>query len=213
MRVSNDDGAHFGPVRTVAGPFNAIPQLTQPGSLRNLTAPTAVVDGTSVWLAWAQVTSRYADSRVDADIELKRSTDAGKTWSLTVPVNDVHGGDRFMPALTAWTDHSVGLTFYDRRGDRNYLNVYAARAWPGKRLSVSANVRLNRRLAPVANMYYIAPGTTCFAPGRFFGDYIGAAAMPGGYLGAVWADAQLRGIGRTDIWFTRVRMPDRARAS
>lgn len=211
MRSSRDDGVHFSPARIVAGPFRAIPQITQPGSLRNLTAPAAITDSRgNLWLAWARPSAHYHGRRVTADIEIKRSSDGGKTWTNPVPVNDVSAGDRFMPALTVWPDRSVGIVFYDRRRSYDLLDVYAARIWYWHGIDVSANVRLNRSASPVADIHYIPPGSTCFAPGRFFGDYIGDAAQPSGRLCGVWSDTQLRVPGETDIWFARVRIPKQA---
>jgi hypothetical protein len=207
MRSSSDDGAHFTPARTVAGPFDAMPQLTQPGSLRNLTMPAVTADDDGVlWLAWARPTAHFAGGRVNASIEIKRSTNGGKDWSLPVAVNDVTAGDRFMPALSVWPDRSVGVAFYDRRRSANLLDVYGARVWFRGEIQVSPNVRLNRTSAPVADIDYIAPGSTCFAPGRFFGDYIGVSTQPHGILCAVWADTQLQVAGETDIWFARAKV-------
>jgi hypothetical protein len=207
MRASSDDGAHFSPARVVAGPFRAIPQITQPGSLRNLTEPAAVADSRgNVWLAWARPTARYNGGRVAANIEIKRSRDGGKSWSAPVAVNDVTAGDRFMPALTIWPDRSVGVVFYDRRRSYSLLDVYGARVWYRNGIRVSANVRLNHAGSRTSDIHYIAPGSTCFAPGRFFGDYIGAASQPDGILCAVFTDAQLHVPGETDIWFARTRI-------
>jgi hypothetical protein len=71
-------------------------------------------------------------------------------------------------------------------------------------------VRLNARASPVSDIYYIAPGSTCFSPGRFFGDYLGVAPSSGGTLCAVWADTQLRVPDETDAWFARL-VPARPR--
>jgi hypothetical protein len=110
-----------------------------------------------------------------------------------------------MPALTAWRDGSLGIVFYDRRRDWQGLDVYAARVWPDRGMTVSPNVRLNVRRSSISRITYIRPGSTCFAPGRFFGDYIGVAAAPHGNLCAVWADSQLGVYNETEIWFARVR--------
>lgn len=213
MRSSTDDGRHFSPPRVVAGPFRAIPQITQPGSLRNITMPAAIADSKgNLWLAWARPTAQFPGGRVNVNIELKRSSDGGKTWSGPVPVNDVSSGDRFMPAMTLWADRSVGLAFYDRRRSGSLIDVYGARAWYRRGIEVSRNVRLNRTNAPVSDIHYIAPNSTCFAPGRFFGDYMGAAAQPHGILCAVWSDTELHIPDETDIWFARVAVPKQPRS-
>lgn len=212
MRASSDDGSHFTTARAVVGRFDAIPQISQPGSLRNLTMPAAISDGKgTLWLAWARPTAHFRGGRVNANIEIIRSTDGGRTWSIPVRVNDVTAGDRFMPAITTWPDRSVGIAFYDRRRSPGLLDVYAARVWYRHGIHVSPNMRLNRGTAPINDIYYIAPSSTCFSPGRFFGDYIGVAAQPSGTLCATWADTQLHLPNETDIWFARAVVPRQAR--
>lgn len=212
MRSSSDDGSRFSAPRVVVRRFNAIPQITQPGSLRNLTMAAAVADSKGVlWLAWARPTAQFAGGRVNANIEIMRSTNEGRSWSQAVRVNDVTTGDRFMPAMTTWPDRSVGIAFYDRRRSMGLLDEYGARVWYQHGIHVSTNVRINAGNGPVSDIYYIAPGSTCFSPGRFFGDYIGVAAQPHGTLCAIWADTQMHRPGETDIWFARTKIPLRAR--
>jgi hypothetical protein len=213
MRASVDDGRHFGPTQTAVASYEAAPQITEPGSLRNMTMAAAVADPRgALWLAWARPTARFPGGRVTEDIEIKRSIDAGKTWTAPAVVNDAGNGDRFMPALALWPNRSLGIVFYDRRRGPGLLDMEAARVWFDHGIQVSRNVRLNAHDAPVADIYYIAPGSTCFSPGRFFGDYVGVAAQPHGKLCAIWADTQLRLANETDIWFTRVTIAQRPRA-
>jgi hypothetical protein len=117
-----------------------------------------------------------------------------------------------MPAITTWPDGAVGLAFYDRRRSPGLLDVYGARVWYHRGIRVSANVRINRGNPSINDIYYIAPGSTCFAPGRFFGDYIGVAPQPHGILCTVWADTQLHVPNETDIWFARTTVPRRSRS-
>lgn len=202
MRASSDDGAHFAPGRTIVR-FHSIPRMAQPGSLRTLPMPavTATPDGT-LYLAWPQATTRHG-SAWNANIEIARSSDGGLSWSRHVRVNDVTRGDRFMPAISAFGNDAVGLAFYDRRNGGGSLDLYAARVTYDGRFHVSPNRRVNRRTSPISDIYYIAPGSTCFSPGRFFGDYIGVAADAGS-LCVVWADTQSHRADHTDIWFARL---------
>lgn len=211
MLSSTDDGRTFSAVRSATNTFDAIPQISQPGSLRNLTAPAAGSDqrGT-LWLAWARATAHSPGGRVTANIEIQRSTNGGRSWSKPVRVNDAGSGDRFMPALTVWPDRSVGVAFYDRRRSPGLLDAYAARVWYSRGVHVSANARMNSNTSPISDIYYLAPGSTCFSPGRFFGDYIGVAGQARGRLCAVWADSQLHVPNETDIWFARVSLPHHA---
>ena len=207
LRESTDDGVHFGPVRSVAGPFPSVPAMVDPGALRNFTQPAALAapDGT-LYLAWAAVTRRHGHGVVDADIKLSRSRDGGLTWSRPQRVNDVARSDRFMPAMSLLPDGSLGIAYYDRRNSPWHLDTYAARVSFVGGFHASSNVRVNRRAAPIADLFYIKPGSTCFAAGRFFGDYIGAAAV-NGELCVTWADTGLHVYPESDVWFARVKLP------
>jgi hypothetical protein len=207
VRVSTDDGRHFGPVRQVAGGFTRLPFMLSPGSLRVLSAPAAAVSGTgTVYVSWAQASSVRSGGRVTSDIMVSSSRDSGTHWREPVRVNDVRTGDRFMPAIGVLSDGSIGVAFYDRRLGAGRLDVFAARVRPGVRLHSSVNLRVTSGVAPVTDIQYLPPGSTCFLPGRFFGDYIGAAGDSSGNLCVVWADTQLHVANETDIWFARVRL-------
>lgn len=205
MRASADDGVHFGSAHLVGKPFAAVPPMAQPGSLRNLPGPAAAVNAAgTVFVAWARVTQRLLGGAVNADIELVRSTDEGTSWSRPRRVNDARAGDRFMPALSAWGDGSVGVAFYDRRNGWGELDVYAARVTFHHRARRARNLRVNDPPSPTSSIYYIAPGSTCLEPGRFFGDYIGAATAPGHVLCVTWADAHRQVVNQTDVWFRKL---------
>jgi hypothetical protein len=68
----------------------------------------------------------------------------------------------------------------------------------------AANQRVNALPSPVSSIYYLAPGTSCLEPGRFFGDYIGAAAVRGHILYVTWCDAHRRVANQTDVWFRKL---------
>lgn len=207
LRRSFDDGAHFESVQVPVHTFASIPRMTQPGSLRNLTMPAAgVANNGTIYLGWSRVTRNKGGGVVNADIDLARSTNGGRTWTGPVRVNDSGGGDRFMPALSVLANNSVGIAFYDRRRSSWQLDVYAARVTYGSKTQISRNIRVTKALSPIGDIVYYAPGSTCFSPGRFFGDYIGAAACGRLDLCIAWTDTQLRVYQETDIWFARVRL-------
>ncbi|HZS94865.1 MAG TPA: sialidase family protein, partial [Chloroflexota bacterium] len=209
--VSTDEGAHFDPARAATSWFSALPQLTQPGSLRVILSPAATADERgNLYLAWSVAHPESANGSARADILVERSTDGGRHWGRPVRVNDVRSGDRFMPALTVLSDGSLGVAFYDRRDGWNQLGVYAADVTFSPRARVGPNVRINAASTPIGLMLYIRPGSTCFAPGRFFGDYIGAAPGPGRSIDVTWADTALHGVRRTDVWYANQPLPDPA---
>ena len=204
FRVSSDDGVQYGPVRQAGPGFTSLPRMANPMELRNLTLPAATVapNGT-VYIAWSQVSRDYGNGAVSSDIVLTRSTNGGRTWASPRRINDSRVGDRFMPAISSYSDGSVGLAFYDRRGGPNDLGVYAARVTWTSTVHVGTNERVNARPSTVAKMYYIKPGSTCLSPGRFFGDYIAAEAA-GRQLLVTWADTTGSTNGQTNIWVRRI---------
>lgn len=206
MSRSSDDGVHFSRPRRVLGPFHGEPQMAEPGSLRTLTMPAVTaIGGGSLVLAWPQVTKSYGHGVVDTDILVSRSR-TGVSWSRPVRVNDSRAGDRFMPAIAALRDGSVGIAFYDRRQGHGHLDLYAARVSWSHGAHISHNVRLNASPSWTRLVYYLSPTSTCFSPGRFFGDYIGVAARGASFC-AVWADTQLGEQDETDIWYRSLRLP------
>jgi hypothetical protein len=207
LAASVDDGAHFAAVHNVGRTFSTLPQLGQPGGLRDLTALTAAVAPTgALYIAYAAVLAKHADGSVDAVIVLRQSLDHGLTWSLPEFVNDAGNGDRFMPALAVLADGTLGVAFYDRRAGGSQLDVYAARASFAGGFRASQNVRANSVSSPIADIASVHNSNSCFPAGRFFGDYIGTAAV-GNQMAVVWADAQRQAKGDTDIWFARLSLP------
>jgi hypothetical protein len=207
LAASADDGVHFAPVRGAGASFLNLPQLAQPGSLRDLTTLAAAAGPSGIlYVSYSVVRDRHPDGSVDADIWLTRSLDHGTTWSLPQRLNDVRRGDRFMPALSVLGDGTLGVAFYDRRAGPGELDVYAVRASFTHGFAATGNVRVNRAPSPVANVSFFKEANSCFPSGRFFGDYMGTAAG-GTTLGVAWADSQLQQKNETDLWFARVRLP------
>jgi hypothetical protein len=211
VRVSHDDGASFGPVRLVSGPFWAVPRMSLPYDLRTPGTLTAAAspDG-ALYAAWPQAGRRHPDGSVDADIAVTRSTDGGATWSRPVHANDVRRADRFMPSLSLLRDGTVGVAFYDRRQSPSRLEIYAARLSFDSGVHRSRNVQVSRILSPVTALYEMKPGQSCFSPGRFFGDYMGTAPGPGNTLYVTWGATRATGSNQVDIWLARVRLPPAA---
>lgn len=213
IRASADDGQHFGPVRAVSKPFPTLPLMALPGDLRNQTTPSlAVAPNGTLYLAWSQLGKQLANGAAEANIMLSRSTTHGRTWSTPRVVNDARVGDRFMPTISVLPGGSVGIAFYDRRNGPGELDLYAARVSFQGGFHRSPNVRVTQGSAPVSDIYYMAPGhSSCFYPGRFFGDYIGSAPGVDGALDVSWADTQAHVYRRTDIRFAAVKFPSATR--
>jgi hypothetical protein len=187
-----------------------LPLQLPPGLVRVFSLPAIAVDPTTgaVYVAWpsVRISVPVAYAAVDVDIVLSRSADRGATWSVPIALNDSPTGDRFMPSLATLPGGVVAAIFYDRRTDHTSFDVYlaAVRAGAG-RLALYPNRRLTHQSSLISDVYYIAPGSTCYAPGRFVGDYITVAADPAtSTFSAVWADTQRHAIGQTDIRFSRI---------
>jgi hypothetical protein len=208
MRASRDDGRHFDAAHRAAGPYWDLPEMAQPGSLRNAPIPMAAADSSgALYLVWAQATYNHGGGRVDDNIMLSRSRNSGASWSAPHRVNDSTQGDRFMPTVSALGDGSVGVAFYDRRRSLSALDVYATQASFNTGFRVARNSRVSQGNSPISDILYLPPGSTCFLPGRFFGDYIGSSACGHLTLCIVWADTHLHVYNETDVWFARAKLP------
>jgi len=210
LQTSTDDGQHFGPVHTVANWFKTMPRQVQPGNLRTPPSFTAVAgsDGT-LYVAWPEIRQVRTGDSFDADIELTWSKDEGISWHAPRAVNDVHTGDRFMPAMSTFSDGSLGLSFYDRRAGPNNLGVFAVHVTVHGGFRRSANVPASLHYANIAFIHQIPSSTACgsVSPGRFFGDYMGTSASGSSNLRVTWADSGLGVEQETDVWLAQIRLP------
>jgi len=209
LRASTDGGRAFAPPIVVAD-FSGLPRMLAPGAVRVFTYPVAAVDPRSgaLYVAWVRTRPlahpAYA-GQVGADVMLARSRDGGHTWTQPVALNDAAAGDRFMPAISIGPDGVVRVAFYDRRVDGTRFGLYAVAARDeGGRLRVWPNRQVSAALSSPYTLHYIAPGSSCVAPGRFMGDYIGAATARDGALDAMWTDTTQSAPGESDIMFARV---------
>lgn len=209
VSTSTNDGGTFSTARPVVSSFASMPYMPEPGALRVPTFPSAAVTPRGrLYVTWSAVSRDLGHGQVTSDIMLSNSKDGGQTWSRPRIVNDSRAGDRFMPAISAYSDGSAGIAFYDRRNDPNHLDVYAAHASFVHGVHISRNVKVNDTYTRVTDFYQAKPGTSqCYSPGRFFGDYIGTAALPNHRLYVTWTGAQLHTYARSEIWLAKVVLP------
>lgn len=209
LRASTDNGHTFAPPVTVAD-FTGLPRILAPGALRVFTYPVAGVDPRSgaLYVAWVRarpLTRPAYAGQVAADVMLTRSRDGGRTWTQPLALNDAAPGDRFMPTLSIGADGLIRVAFYDRRADGTRFGLYGvALRDAGERLEVWPNRQVSATLSSPYTLHYIAPGSSCVAPGRFMGDYIDAATARDGALDVMWTDTAASAPGESDIMFAHV---------
>ena len=138
LATSPDAGGHFGPGVVVddaiVPPERVMLILTMPG-------PAVAADGRGrVFAAWSD--GRHGD----ADILVRRSLDAGRSWGPTVRLNDDdigNGRSQRLPRLSIAPGGRVDAVFYDRRDDPANLadDVWFTSSAPDGDLW-SANIRV-----------------------------------------------------------------------
>ena len=204
--ITSDDGsASFSTPVTVAEFTNATGRR---GMLGRTTVRAAADSGSlspyrgSVYLAWPElIAGRY-------DIVVARSTDDGRTWRNTRPV-DAGVGDQTNPAITVNNDGVVAVLWNDRResGESSCFNVRASVSTDGGEhfgastmLSSTATCPEARgNWTPTAMSIMNAPMNAGVArpaiqitalPTRFLtgGETQGLEAAPDGSFHALWLD-------------------------
>jgi hypothetical protein len=176
MAVSRDGGRTFEPSRPIfdVGPpyFGGAGGI--PGVSRAMGFPQVGVNGTgkTLYVTWSDF--RHGD----VDVFIARSSDAGRTWTSPMRVNDdpIHdGADQFLQWMAVDpTDDAVYVQFYDRRDDaaNRKTMVTLARSIDGGR--TFTNYRWSDEPFEGDN--------------AFLGDYEWLTAY-GGRVFGVWAEA------------------------
>jgi hypothetical protein len=194
LSTSTDGGATFGRDREVEPGVTVLrrfliylPEFPQ----------IAAGPGNDLYVTWADGRSG------DEDVLLRRSRDAGTTWSDPVKVNDNPAGDgtaQFLPKVDVAPGGRVDVVFLDGRNDRSkkLLDAYLATSADGGRHF--RNVRLS------GQPFDSTVGPT-FGPdyGTDFGTKLGLTSG-GGKAYAVWTDTHLGSpaTGRQDVDFASV---------
>jgi hypothetical protein len=122
---STDGGQTFGPGVKIADVTQSVPngllELGPGRYMRNLEFPTLAIFGGAIYVAWND------GGTGNSHVRLAKSTDAGKTWSLSWATQG--SNDEVQPALSADTG-GLHLLFY-RRNNNNTLDVFVANSANG----------------------------------------------------------------------------------
>ena len=147
------------------------PFLEESASLRAPNVPSATIDGTTIYVAFAD--QRFGPGR--NDVLFTKSTDEGQTWTPSVNATPSELGlDHFNPDIAA-VGGVVHLTYRTRApGNLNASPRVDAvyRALDGNGVTTAGPVQL---YAP-SDASVAAFTTVAGVPLKFFGDYAGIAA-------------------------------------
>jgi len=174
--VRSDDGGRTWGRPVVIAPENSVldvnpnnpDQVLRTGSL----LPSAAIDPRTGTLYMAYGGTDFTDGTYN-QIQLVRSTNGGRTWSLPVLVSRDLGRPAFTPSIAVTQDGDVGVTYYDLRtlGPGNTTTLPTSTL-----LTVSPRggdrFGRERRIAPIFD-HALAPN----AGGFFVGDYEGLASV------------------------------------
>lgn len=195
---STDDGVSFAPFVQAATvgtlPAANLPNTTFRDGITESFAASPTRPG-HLYLAYED----WDGSQMD--VKFTQSTDAGRTWSAPVVVNDdASGTDQFQPSVAAGPGGAVAVAFYDRRAtcpkDPSVLpadvgradfcvdtSMQAYRDGGSGAAAVGHNVRISdftwdpenpaQHVGGIGQIACAAHADPC--PGAFIGDYFGLA--------------------------------------
>jgi hypothetical protein len=114
---STNDGVTWGPWMPASPTIPSFPITVPPdcclnggfrdGILENFAASPTYPG--HLYMTWEQ----WNDGQFD--VMFSQSTDAGRTWSAALQVNDLDPNDQFQPSVAAGPNGAVAVAFYDRR--------------------------------------------------------------------------------------------------
>jgi hypothetical protein len=161
--------------------------LPQPGFLSAAAGP----DG-HVYVSW-----EHPSSPSSGAIDVARSPDGGRTWS----VSSLPGvrSYAFEPSIAVNEHGTVGITWYDLRNDRSGDDALTADVWFANSDDAGASWRQTHVAGPTDLR------TAPLAAHNRVGEYQGLAALPSGFAAIFTLAAPLAKDGPTDIFFARMK--------
>jgi BNR repeat protein/WD40 repeat protein len=194
---SSDSGANWSSPVQVA--TYAIDQAHDPERDRYINTgrvfpAVAAGPGNSAYMAW-----RDAQGSSRARILLARSADGGRTWGRARVVANPRA-QAFQPSLAVDRHGTVGVTWYDLRGDRAGDRELTTRAWFAH--SHSGGARWRSR--PLDRPFDLRLALDVYDSLWFLGDYQGLVPLRRGFA-ATFVQARPRARrGKTDVYFARL---------
>ncbi len=171
--------------------------------VRDEPAPTPAIgpDG-AAYVAYYSV-----DGPHSSPILFSRSKNGGRSWSA--PKAIIRGPTQhFNPTLSALSDGTLGLTFYDFRHDRPGDGQLTTGYWFAYSRDRGASWRQVRVARPF-DALTAAVAVNPQASGRFLGEYQGLAPLPRGFASAFTMSKPAAVGGPSNIFFARIRLSSR----
>ena len=168
--------------------------------IRDGASLASVASGPNGLLVAAWQDSRFSNGMRDG-IAFSRSVDGGSTWSTPVRINAVPATQALMPTVSVRTDGTIGVLYYDFRGDTGDASTLLCDVWLAT--SVNGNDWTERHVAGPFDMRRapVTPG------GLFVGDYQALASASGKFM-AFFAQAGPDAGNPTDVWASVLRDDD-----
>lgn len=199
LRKSTDQGVTFSAFTTintlVTSGVNGDLGLT--GGFRSNAFPYVVHHPSNANDLYLVYNDRGVAAGDQADVFLRRSTDAGATWSPRVRVNsDNTTTAQWQPVVAMNPDgQSLFISWYDRRGNGTAIDVYGTEATPcGGSVAFLPDYRITTTAFPVV------VGVDPAIVGTYMGDYDQAVA-DASFFYRTWGDNR---SGNPDVFFTKI---------
>jgi hypothetical protein len=197
---STDQGTSWaGPIAVAPFPYGSFhdPETGEPVLHSPYMISAAVAPDGDVYVTYR---SQLADDA--GDIRVVKSTDGGRSWGEPLVVRDA-ATQMMAPTLAVGRDGVIGVTYYDSRNDLLADVPLTTDLW----LSRSDDGGTTWHETHVAGPFDLRAAAKMTVPveGLMVGEYMGLAAVPGGFVASFAQSGPPATAGASDVFFARVR--------